>query len=85
MTNDKKTDRVISMEDFHKSAKAEKEGGRTVEEVLNMMKEHELDGLIAVGINNEGRMAFYTTSGDYGEILFLLEAYRKLVMEGVVF
>ena len=88
MTDDKKKDGVISLEDFKKTA--EKLDGKedevpSIQEVADAMLKHDLKEFVGIGVTEQGQIAFYTTTSDYGEILFLCEVYKKLIMEGVTF
>lgn len=88
MTDDKKKDKVISLEDFNRSvrkAEGDEPESPTIEMIAEAMQKHNLEDFIGVGVTQDGRIAFYTTTSDYGQILFLCETYKKLIMEGVAF
>ena len=86
MTDDKKTDRVISMADFRKS-EAEQDGeapAMTPEEVLDYMKTYDLGTVIILGQQKDGSFRFGGNIVDVSEVVFLLEAYKKIVLDSTV-
>ena len=87
MTDDKKTDRVISMADFKKSAKNPNEGTSSVmspEEVLEFMKTYELGTVVVLGQHKDGSFRFGGNIADISEVVFLLEVYRKIILDAAV-
>ena len=86
MTDDKKTDRVISMADFKKSAEKDCEDSPnlTPNEVLEFMKQHSLETVVVLGQQEDGRFRFGGNIVEMSEVLFLLEAYKKIILDSLI-
>jgi len=85
MTDDKKTDRVISMADFKKSAEnQDEEPVLSASEVLEHMKQHPLETVVVLGQQEDGRFRFGGNIMEMSEIIFLLEAYKKIILDSMI-
>ena len=84
MTDDKKTDRVISMADFKKSAEETTSDILNPKECLEFMKQYDLDTVVILAQQSDGSFRFGGNIVDVSEIIFLLEAYKKIILDSVV-
>jgi hypothetical protein len=82
--NDKKTDRVISMEDFQREADHQELGLMTVDDIVSKIQENDITEMIAIGENEEGQISFYGNCQTAAKLIFFLEFYKKLVMDSMV-
>jgi hypothetical protein len=82
--NDKKTDRVISMEDFQREADHQELGLMTVDDIVSKIQENDITEMIAIGENEEGQISFYGNCKTAAKLIFFLEFYKKLVMDSMV-
>ena len=85
MTDDKKTDRVISMADFKKSVeKQDEEPVLSSSEVLEHMKQYPLETVVVLGQQEDGRFRFGGNIVEMNEVIFLLEAYKKIILDSMI-
>ena len=96
--DDKKTDRVISMEDFKQSErKVERDAGNHKDiddmtnldvlessEVLDLMKTADLSRVVVLGQMRDGKFRFGGNVHSYEEVIFMMEAYKKIILDNVV-
>ena len=82
-TEDKKTDKVISMKEFLREVEHES-SFPTVEDILQLVGEHGTKKVVCVCEDFDGKMGFFTNCSNYMEILFFLEAYKKIILDYTV-
>jgi len=86
---DTKTDRVISMAEFRKSERESKDGpsgmdAMTPNEVLEYMKQYQLQTVVILGQQSDGSFRFGGNIADVAEVVYLLEAYKKIIIDSSV-
>lgn len=79
---DKKTDKVISMREFLKEVKDE--DVYTVSDVFDYCMQSSPKKAVVICENDEGKMGFFTNCSNYMEILFFIEAYKKIILDNTV-
>lgn len=81
---DKKTDKVISMKEFLKEVEQDRADAFSVSDVFDYCMQSTPKKAVVICENEEGKMGFFTNCSNYMEILFFIEAYKKIILDYTV-
>ena len=81
---DKKNDRVISMKEFLKEVEQDRAEDHSVADLFDYCMQASPKKAVVICENEEGKMGFFTNCNNYMEILFFIEAYKKIILDNTV-
>ena len=81
MTDDKKTDKVISMKEFLKEVDTSSPHLPSFSDLCSKAMERNPQKAILLCEGDDGQMSFYTNCTSYPEILFFIESYKKIILD----